>query len=493
MQKKSKTGSVFLVGAGPGDPSLLTLRALEILNVADVVLYDKLMSEDILAHVKSDAQLVFVGKQSCNHTMPQGEINNLLAEHALKGKTVVRLKGGDPFVFGRGGEEGSHLRSLNIPFQFVPGVSSAIAVPEYAGIPVTDRRAASSFAVITGHMRRGDSEAPWTKEQLGSDTLVFLMSHGNIDKIATNLIKNGKKPNTPVAIIEKGCSSEQRVIEGTIETIADLAKQNDTKTPAIIIVGDVVSLRKELAWREALPLTGRKILVTRPQHQSHEILKLLRDAGAHAISRPLISIKTLPAQQNLPQILSEADWILFTSANGLPSLLSQLDSIGKDIRSLGQAKLGAIGTASAQTLRDKGLKVDFVPSAFVGDAFAAELPDIQGKRVVIAKAKESRDILDKVLTERGAIPIVIPVYETLHESICLPDMTTLSMTILTSPSTVKSFLKNAPNALSPVACIGPITAAAARNAGLEVAVEAKEYTAPALVDAICEYFKGDKK
>jgi uroporphyrinogen III methyltransferase/synthase len=494
MTTPSHAGSVFLVGAGPGDPSLLTLRAKELLETADVILYDKVMSHAILSHANPNAKQIFVGKQASQHALPQDEINALLVKYAQDGQRVVRLKGGDPLVFGRGGEEASALKEHNIPFQFVPGVSSAIAVPEYAGIPVTDRRFAQSFAVITGHSAQNDSQSPWSQAAFGADTLVFLMGHENLENIANALIKNGRSPDTPAAIIEKGCSPAQRVVEGTLKNIAALAREHNTQTPAIIVVGNVVLLRKSLAWREKLPLAGKRILVTRPQHQAAEILALLRDAGAEAISKPLISMRPLPASENLCQILKEADWIVFTSANGLPFLLDQLRSQKRDVRALGKAKTAAIGPASARCLKNHGLNVDFVPSTFIGDSLAAELPDVFGKNIVIARAKESREILSKTLLERGAFPTVVPVYETQIENISLEDEDAISLVVLTSPSTVQALVKNSaqkPKQQIPVACIGPITANAAREAGFSVVAEASEYTVPGLVRAICEYFQKD--
>ena len=489
-------GTVYLVGAGPGDPGLITRTGADALARADVVVYDRLASPALLDLARADATLVYVGKASSEHTLRQEEINSVLAEHALDGKTVCRLKGGDPFVFGRGGEEASYLAERGIPFVVVPGVTSAIAVPAYAGIPVTDRRCASSFAVITGHEdpSKPDSSLDWQGIANGVGTLVFLMGLANLPAIAEQLAAHGKPPTTPVAAVQEGTTSRQRVVTGTLADICGRVEAAGLQPPVITIVGEVVALRREIAWFDTGPLFGKRILVTRAREQASELSRMLAAAGAEPIEFPVIRITPLPPAEDLLSRLRQADWLVFTSANGLPGLLDQLQALGADIRGLGSAKLAAIGPATAASLTERGLRVDFVPTRFVAEAVAEEFPSPEGKRIVIARAEEAREALPDLLQARGALVDVIPVYRTEPEDGEPPDLAGVDAITFTSSSTVRNFRTRFPGEIkgAVVACIGPVTAQTAREMGLRVDVEAEEYTISGLVSALERYFSQER-
>ncbi len=485
-------GTVYLVGAGPGDPGLLTRAGADYLACADVVVYDRLANDALLRLARPDAVREYVGKASSRHTRTQDEINALLAQYALQGKSVCRLKGGDPFVFGRGGEEELFLKERGVPVVVVPGVTSSIAVPAYAGIPVTDRRYASSFAVITGHEDPGkpESSIDWPGIAHGADTLVFLMGLANLPIIAARLMEFGRAADTPVAVIQAGTTPDQRVVVGTLRDIAECAQQAGLRSPAITVVGDVVRLRESLAWFDNRPLFGRRVLVTRAREQASDLTRLLMQAGAEAVEYPVIRMHPLPPAPELCARLARADWIVFTSANGLPALLGQLDALGADVRALGHAKLAAIGPATAESIRRYGLRVDFVPERFVAEAVAEGFPNPAGQRVVIARAEEAREALPELLTARGATVDVLPVYRTVPEDGEGPDLATIDVITFTSSSTVKNFRARYPGAIAGpvIACIGPVTAQTAREEGLSVDIEAAEFTIPGLVDALVRHF-----
>lgn len=488
----SHPGTVYLVGAGPGDPGLITRAGADALARADVVVYDRLASPELLKLARDDAEKVYVGKASSKHTMKQDEINAVLAEHALLGKTVCRLKGGDPFVFGRGGEEAAYLRERRIPFVIVPGISSAIGGPAYAGIPVTDRSCASSFAVITGHedQSKPESAIDWQGVANGADTLVFLMGLANLPDIAARLIEHGRSPYTPAAAIQQATTPSQRVVTGNLADIAAKVEEAGLQSPVLTVVGEVVTLREKLVWFDNRPLFGKRILVTRAREQASELSRLLREAGAEPVEVPVIRIEPIPPADNLISRLERADWIVFTSANGLPSLLGQLHALGSDIRALGKATLAAIGPATAKSLQDRGLRVDFTPSQFIAETVAEEFPDPAGKRIVIARAEEAREVLPKMLTSRGAEVDEISVYRTVMEEGEVPDHSTIDAITFTSSSTVRNFRARYPGEITGpvIASIGPITSQTARDLGLEVQVEPEEYTIPGLVGALVRHF-----
>lgn len=488
---------VYLIGAGPGDPGLLTRAGAEALAHAEVVIYDRLASPELLDLAPEQAERIYVGKASSQHTRTQQEINALLAEHARCGKRVCRLKGGDPFVFGRGGEEAAHLRACGVPFVVIPGVTSAIAVPAYAGIPVTDRSCASSFAVITGHEdpTKPESSLDWAGIAHGADTLVFLMGLANLPTIASQLIAHGRPATTPAAAIQQGTTTRQRVVTGTLADIAERVALAGLRSPVITVVGEVVALRDQLAWFENRPLFGKRVLVTRAREQASELTRLLKDAGAEPVECPVIRVVPLPPADDLLARLQCADWLAFTSANGLPHLLRQVESLDGDIRALGTAKIAAIGPATAETIRRYGLRVDFMPDRFVAESVAEGFPDPTGQRVVIARAEEAREVLPELLTARGAEVDVLPVYRTEAEEGNLPDLAAIDIITFTSSSTVRNFRARYPEPVEGpcIAAIGPITAQTARDLGLRVDIEAEPYTVPGLLEALELYYWGEEQ
>jgi uroporphyrinogen III methyltransferase/synthase len=492
VKREVSPGTVYLVGAGPGDPGLLTRAGAEALAEAHVVIYDRLASPELLNLADPAAERIYVGKASSQHTRTQDEINALLAEHALRGKRVCRLKGGDPFVFGRGGEEAAHLRAHGVPFVIVPGVTSAIAVPAYAGIPVTDRSCASSFAVITGHEdpTKPESSLDWAGIAHGADTLVFLMGLANLPTIAAQLIAHGRPATMPAAAIQQGTTRGQRVVVGTLADIATRVVDAGLKSPVITVVGEVVGLREQLAWFETRPLFGKRVLVTRAREQASDLTRLLAQAGAVPVESPVIRIEPLPPAEDLLARLAAADWLVFTSANGLPALLGQLEALGLDVRALGAARIAAIGPATAETMRQCGLRVDFVPERFVAESVAECFPDPAGQRVVIVRAQEAREVLPELLTTRGATVEIVPVYRTVAEDGPHPDLADIDIITFTSASTVRNFREPYPGDIAGpvIACIGPITAEAARELGLRVDVMAEASTIPAFVAALERHF-----
>jgi uroporphyrinogen III methyltransferase/synthase len=499
-------GKVYLVGAGPGDPGLITVKGLECIKTAAVIIYDHLANPKLLSYAKPDAELIYVGKTGGDHTLPQEEINKLLIEKAKLGKTVCRLKGGDPTVFGRGGEEAEELVKAGLQFEFVPGITSAIAVPAYAGIPITHREYTANFAVITGHEdpTKETSSINWEKLATSVGTLIFLMGVGNLPLIVEQLLKYGRSKDTPVALIRQGTLPKQETLIGTLADIAAKAKQQKFKPPAIIIVGEVVKLRKTLNWFEKKPLFGKRILVTRTRKQASEFAEQLESLGAEVLEFPTIEIippdswkPVVQAIKNLPKY----DWVIFTSANGVEKFFERLSEKKCDCRRFKNTKLVAIGPATAAALKKQGLVADMVPSEYraegIIEAFASF--DLKDKKILLARALEARDILPKQLTQRGAFVDVVPVYKTVKPSRGLINQTQLKfLDVITfaSSSSVRNFVEMFSKeelaeiiSNAAIAVIGPITAQTARELGLPIAIEATKYTIPGLVTAIRTYFK----
>jgi uroporphyrinogen III methyltransferase/synthase len=497
-------GKVYLVGAGPGDPELITLKAARCLAEADVVIYDRLVDSRLLEEIPARAELIYVGKKAGYHTIKQPEINQLLVNKAKEGKIVVRLKGGDPFLLGRGGEEAEALADNNIPFEVVPGATSATAVPAYAGIPVTHRSFASSLAIITGHEdpTKGDSSIAWDKLATGADTLVFLMGMGNLAHIAAELVRNGRPPSTPIAIIREGTTPRQQTLVGTIGDIAAKAEKSGIESPALIVVGDVVRLRERLRWFDNQPLFGKRVLVTRTRKQASVLSQLLARHGALTVELPTIEIEVIPDNKELDQAiarLSEYPWLIFTSANGVEIFFGRLHALGRDVRQLGETKLCAIGPATAAALERYGLIPDLIPQEYVSAAIADSFQDkdISGKRILLPRAAGATPELVTRLGQLGAQVDEIAIYRSV-----LPEADTdggkqmlltgeIDITTFTSSSTVEhlvSLLGSKWEAVNRtrVACIGPITAATAARMGVRVDVIAKEHTIPGLVQALIE-------
>lgn len=520
-------GTVSLIGAGPGDPGLITVRGMERLRSADVVVYDRLAHPALLQYVRPDAELVYVGKASAAHFMKQPDINALLIDRASQGKSVARLKGGDPFVFGRGGEEAEECRKAGIPFEIVPGVTSAIAAPAYAGIPVTHRDAASSFAVITGHERDDAKESgtrlpgaaegrrDWSKIAHAADTLIFLMGVEALPEITSRLLENGRDSETPVALIQWGTWTKQRVVTGTLTTIVDEVQKAKLTPPAVCVVGEVAKLREHLAWFDDVaerPLFGKRVLVTRAREQASALSDLLREKGAEPVEFPVIKIARLADYAVLDerlQNLQEYDWILFTSANAVSMVAERLAALHRDARAFGNLRIAAIGPATADALHQQlTLHADYVPTEAVAEAVLAQWPDqdMHGRRVLLPRAAEARELLPDKLRERGATVDILPAYETILDASAAESLREglangeIDILTFTSSSTVRNFVQAITEGrtdLLPallgdatIAAIGPITAETAREFGLSPHIVAEEYTIPGLVVALEEYCRG---
>jgi uroporphyrinogen III methyltransferase/synthase len=506
-----KHGKVYLVGAGPGDPGLITVKGLECLRKADVIIYDRLVDDSLLEEASPEIEKIYVGKGRACHAMEQKEINLLLISKAREGKKVVRLKGGDPFVLGRGGEEAEVLAANDIPFEVVPGVSSAYAVPAYAGIPVTHRRLASSFTVITGHEdpEKGESSIYWDRISTGSDTLVFLMGMGNLAQIVNKLIKNGRPPSTPAAVISQGTSPGQRTIVGTLEDIGSRAQKEGFEPPAVIVVGEVVKLREHLRWFDKLPLFGKRVLVTRAEHQTKELSRLLLERGAMPVEMPVIKISPPGTWKELDKAilnLGSYDWIIFTSVNAVEMFWKRLQSNNLDARQFGGIKIGAIGPATAKALEDKGLYPDYIPKTYTSQGFLKGLKkqDVVGRRVLLPRADIAGNELSDGLVKLGATVHQVTVYRTatVGNSSSQAKQMLLSGEIdvitFTSASTVNGLLDILGRKWEVVkqarlACIGPNTAAALAYKGLKADIVAREHTMVGLVTAMEHYFQGKGK
>jgi uroporphyrinogen III methyltransferase/synthase len=501
-------GKVYLVGAGPGDPDLITVKGMECLKRADVIIYDHLASASLLKHARKDAQTIYVGKEQGSHTLPQDDMNKLLVEKAKTGSTVVRLKGGHPFIFGRGGEEAQALVAENIPFEIVPGITSAIAAPSYAGIPLTHRKYAASVGIVTGHEdpTKPCSTVDWGKLATGVGTLVILMGVKNLPNIAKAIIEAGRPPETPVALVRWGTTPKQKTVVGTLETIVEKAKQARLKPPVAIVVGNVVKLRDSLNWFEKKPLFGKTIAVTRTREQASELVNRLSALGAECLECPTIRI--VPPRDWSPldsaiDRLDKYDWLVLTSVNGVNSFFNRLFEKGKDVRALGKLRTVTIGPATASRLRDFGFHSDIVPETYRAESIieAFEKEPMEGQKILLPRAKEARPILPIEVRKMGATVDEIAVYETKQatESVDLllnrlKDRS-VDLVTFTSSSTVKNFKAALPEEQFEslvkrvkVASIGPITSDTARELGLHVDVEATEYTIPGLCDAILKYY-----
>lgn len=499
-----KNGRVYLIGAGPGDPGLLTIKGKKILEKADAVVYDHLVGDRILAFVNPRAELIYVGKISGQHALTQDKINELLVEKASQGKAVARLKGGDPFLFGRGGEEALFVRENGIEFEVVPGVTSAIAVPAYAGIPVTHRDATSSFAVITGHEKPGKtaSSVKWKEIANGVGTLVFLMGVENLGFITFKLIENGRDPNTPVALVRWGTLPEQEVLTGTLENIVEKVKESSFKPPAIIIVGEVVDLRKNLSWIEKKPLWGKRIVVTRSRKQASVLADRIMELGGEAIEFPTIEISKendLSDLYNCFSHIEDYSWIIFTSVNTVDIFFSELSSRGLDIRDLKGIKICAIGPVTKEKLQSKGLQVDILPKEYKAEGIIEELGENikLGQMVLLPRARGARGILPESIRQMGAQVDEVYLYQAVPAaSISSSTRNSIingqvDVITFTSSSTVTNFVtmigsENIRRIADQVkvACIGPITAETARKHGFTVDILARQYTIDGLVEAI---------
>jgi uroporphyrinogen III methyltransferase/synthase len=546
-------GKVYLVGAGPGDPELLTLKGRRVLATADVIVYDRLANPKLLRHARPEAERVDVGKRAAAYSMPQTEISDLLVERARAGRMVCRLKGGDPFVFGRGGEEAEALVAAGVPFEVVPGVTSAIAVPAYAGIPVTHRGLCASFGIVTGHetpdgvvpgtrcpvpggmapsarcpvpgsttagpgftepgtghrapgtMSPGTASGAspplrWAEITRGLDTVVFLMGVKNLPTVVGQLLAHGRAPETPIALIRWGTHPGQETLVGTLATILEQAAERPFSPPAVIVVGEVVRLRERLRWFDNRPLFGRRVLVTRARDQASELVERLEEAGAEAVEFPLIRFEALPPPE--PRVWDEVyDWVIFTSGNAVRSLWEGLWASGRDVRALGAARIAAVGAETAAALAGHGLRADFVPEATESAGAAALLAqfpsDVQGRNILLPRAEEAPDLLPDGLRQRGATVRVLPVYRTVpdgsgaeavREQLAAGEIDAVTFTASSTARIFRRFLPEVSLEGITVACIGPTTAATARELGLPVTVVAEEQSIQALVGVLATHF-----
>ncbi len=510
--EKTTVGKVYLVGAGPGDPGLITVRGRYLLEKAEVVVYDYLASRKLLKHVPKDAVLIYAGKKGGDkHTHTQEEINQMLVDHALTGKIVVRLKGGDPFIFGRGGEELEKLFAAKVPFEVVPGVTSATAAATYAGIPITHRNYTASVAFLTGHEdpTKKDSNIDWSKLATGAGTIVVYMGIKNLPIIVDNLIKYGRDPQTPVAVVRWASTPEQRTVVGTLQTIKEVVAEAGIRPPSLIIVGEVVRLRETIDWFEKRPLFGKKIVVTRTRDQASELIAALEEQGADCFECSTIEIQPVDNYEVFDaelERLKEYHWILFSSLNGVTYFFERLYAKGMDARDLKGPGIAVVGKSTADLLLQYGIKANLIPEVFTSEGLAESLLDagVEGRNILIPRAEKGREILPETLRGAGAQVTIAPVYknvmpagrkEELREEI---ESGRVDMITFTSSSTVRNFLTMLDAASEEelkallkdvrIAAIGPITAKTVTDNGLIVDVQPEEHVIGSMVDAIVAYF-----
>jgi uroporphyrinogen III methyltransferase / synthase len=503
MQDHMKKGFVYLVGAGPGDPGLITLRALEALEAADCIVYDYLANPSLLKNYSCEK--IYVGKQGGDHTLPQGDINELLVKKACEGKVIARLKGGDPYIFGRGGEEAEDLAAAGIPFCVVPGVSSFYAAPAYAGIPLTHRDFANAFEVITGH-RRGDAAEDEDINFPAYDpfrTFVFLMGMKNLAYIAESLIREQHFPaDTPVAVISWGTRPGQQTITATLATIHEAVSRANLRPPGIIVVGRVVLLRDKLRWFDRLPLFGKSIVVTRTRMQASKLSHQLAVLGAQVIELPALEIRENDDMGPLDAVmerLTAYTWIVFTSQNAIAIFFKHLFASGRDVRSLGSCRIAVIGTATGDALLNYGVRPDIVPEQFVAESLleALDRESINGSSVLLPCSGDARTILFDGLQARGAFVDRIDIYCSVKPPPVsdkeLAAVQNADMVTFASSSTVRHFFDMVGETHALAASIGPVTSATLRELGMEPAVEANEYTIDGLVQAITAYYSDSRQ
>jgi uroporphyrinogen III methyltransferase/synthase len=483
--------TVYLVGAGPGDPGLLTARALALIAAADVIVYDRLIPPGALDGARADAELVYAGKEGGGPSVSQAEIERLLLEHGGAGREVVRLKGGDPFVFGRGGEEAESLREAGIQFEVVPGVTAGVAAPAYAGIPVTHRDAASAVAFLTGHEdpAKPESALDWDALALFPGTLVIYMGVRQLGAITQRLIAAGRPASEPAALVQRGTFADQRVVTATLESIASVAQRGGVQAPAIAIIGAVAALHERLAWFDRRPLAGLTVTVTRARAQASGLAAALRELGAGVVEAPAIRIS--PLKGPAPE-LQRYDLICLTSPNGVKFLFDRLTAAGRDARALAGAQIAAIGPGTARALREHGVIADVVPERFVAEGLVEALAGVPVTRALVARAAEARDVLPDALRERGAEVDVIALYETVAEPLTQQQLGAVAgadYVTFTSSSTVRFFIGAAGEHLSPatrLVSIGPVTSDALREYGLEPDVEAVRHDIDGVLAALVE-------
>lgn len=501
----SRPGICYLVGAGPGDPGLVTLRAKECIERADVIVHDALSSPELLLWRKPDCELVHVGKRAGDHTLPQDEINDLIVEKTRGGKVVVRLKGGDPMIFGRGGEEAAELAAAGVPFEIVPGISSAIGGPAYAGIPVTHREHNTQLTIFTGHEdpTKGYSSIDYAQLAQAPGTKVFLMGMARLREITAKLVEHGAAPDTPIALTRWATTGAQKTLTGTLADIADIAERAGFEAPAVAVIGSVVNERDAINWFETRPLFGKRIVVTRTREQAGQLSSELRELGADVVELPTIRIEAPEDKQEFAELVTHAheyDWLVFTSPNGVQRFFDAFFAVYEDARSLGNPRIAAIGRGTAAKIREYRIGVDLIPERFVAEGLVEAFKEqsVENLTMLWVKAAESRDVVGQGLTALGAIVDECVAYRTVPET---DDPTGAKARLaeqgadlitFTSGSTVDHFF-----ALGldwPEGCvagsIGPVTSEALRNHGVTPAFEAHPHDIPGLVAAIARHFAG---
>lgn len=516
-------GFVWIVGAGPGDARLLTLKAKECLEQADVVIYDRLLSPSVLSFTRPDAELIYAGKTPDGYKTSQGFINELLIAKAKEGKRVVRLKNGDPFVFGRGAEEAEALAQAGVPFEIVPGISSVFAVPAYAGIPLTDRRYGSSFVVGVGH---GAEEDKGRKAKGGADfrqlakadTVIALMAVGGLERIVSELLDGGKSPKTPAALIEWGATPRQKTIVSSLQDILRVAREADIQPPAVLVVGEVVRLRERIRWYERKPLFGQRILVTRAEEQAEALASKLEDLGAEAVRLPLIRIAPPDDEASLQAALDKAlnggyDWIVFTSTHGVRTFFERVRQRNADARAFASVQFAVIGPATGEALRQWGINPDVMPERYTNEGLAETFAQMlrrsdtpMPRRFLLWRAHGAREVLAKRLCDLGAKVDEVYAYRTVTNKLSPEYIAALlkdpiHIVTFTSPSTVQAFFEalgdeRARQILdtAAVAVIGPVTEQACRERGISPTVVSQVHTVDGLVDALVSWaqLKGEK-
>jgi len=497
-------GKVYLVGAGPGDPGLLTIKGLECIRKADVLVYDYLAAPALLKHAGENTEQIYVGKKGGDHTLSQDGINALIAAKAMEGLTVTRLKGGDPFIFGRGGEEAEVLIEKGIPFEVVPGVTSAIAAPAYAGIPLTHRKFTATVAFVTGHEdpTKAQSRIDWEALARGIGTLVFLMGVKNLPHIVQKLKEHGRAPDTPVALVRWGTTLRQKTVTGTLDNIVGTVEKAGLKAPAVIVVGGVVGLRKTMQWFENRPLMGQRVVVTRAREQASNLVDRLSELGAHCLEYPTIEVGPPDDWQPLDAAIEKLptyDWLVFTSVNGVKYFFQRLLAKGRDVRALGHLKTAVIGPVTRNRLADFGIHADIMPESYRAESVVAAFAGqaLKGQRVLLPRAREARAVLPVELEKMGAAVDEITTYITRPVSSGAEELTSrlrageVDLITFTSSSTVTNFKALLPAegwqdllADVPIASIGPVTTETAQALGFKVAITADTYTIPGLCEAI---------
>ncbi len=505
-------GTVFLIGAGPGDPALITIKGVEAIKNADCIIYDFLANSRLLDHASANAERIYVGKKGATNIITQKEITALIIKKARSGKTVARLKGGDPFIFGRGAEEAEQITDAGLDFEIIPGVTSAIAAPAFAGIPLTHREFSSAVTFITGQEDpiKERTNIAWDRLSTGRGTLVFLMGWKNLPLIRKKLLANGWDPDTPVALVRWGTMTRQQSVTGRLGEMVTLSKEAGMLPPMVIVVGEVVKLKEKLDWFESRPLFGRRVLVTRTADQAGSFTARLENRGAEPVNFPTIKTVAPPSWKECDaaiKSLSTYDWAIFTSVNGVKYFIRRLKQLGLDVRELKGVKLCAIGPQTATAVKELGIGVDLVPKKFIAEGVleAFGKRGIKGKRFLLPRALKAREILPIEISRLGGSIDVVPVYKTVRPHSGVAEVRKrfesgeIDAVTFTSSSTVTNFAAmfrsgEAAELLkgSLVACIGPVTASTAKELGFKVGITAKEYTIPGLTAAMEKYYSKKK-